>query len=162
MLKINLCLVLLSTLIMPSCAKSPEAPDEGGYQLNPTVDESAPNGIYIPKNLDDAHEELKKMLPKDLITKMKNGTEDDMVQYHMGLGGWFRNNWGLWGGSRLSKYFNSLGIYHPDDMSGIILRTFWCHLSGEPQRLSEKISYYKEYWKSVEASKETSPNDVTQ
>jgi hypothetical protein len=75
---------------------------------------------------------------------------------------WIRNNWGLWKGSRLSEYFNNIGIYHPDDMSGIILDTFWCHLNGKRQRLKERIYYYQEYWKSMEASKETSSNDVTQ
>jgi hypothetical protein len=39
-----------------------------------------PDGVYIPKELDDAHRELKNMLPKELISEMKRGTEDDMVQ----------------------------------------------------------------------------------
>jgi hypothetical protein len=118
-----------------------------------------PDGVYIPKDLDDGHRELKNMLPKELISEMKRGTEDDMVQYHSGLGMWLRNNWGLWKGSRLSEYFNNIGIYHPDDMSGIILDTFWCHLKGKPHRLEERITYYQEYWKSMERPKEGSPID---
>lgn len=34
---------------------------------------------------------------------VKEGSEQDMIRYHMGLGMWMRNNWGLWGGSRLAK-----------------------------------------------------------
>jgi hypothetical protein len=44
-------------------------------------------------------------------------------------------------------------------MSGIILDTFWCHLKGKPHRLEERITYYQEYWKSMERPKEGSPID---
>ena len=78
---------------------------------------------------------------------MKQGSESDMIQYHHGFGTWLRNNWGLWKGSRLSLWFNHKGIRHPDDMSGIILRSFWRHLNSKPIKLSEQVNYYKEYWK---------------
>ena len=56
---------------------------------------------------------------------------DDMIQYHMGLGMWIRNNWGLWGGSRLQKYFSERGITHPDDMSGLLLNFYYDWLHGQ-------------------------------
>lgn len=31
-------------------------------------------------------------------------------------------------------------------MSGIILRTFWCHINKKPIKLEERIAYYKESW----------------
>lgn len=102
--------------------------------------------IYIPKDLNDSFVQLKKLLkPKD-IEKMRRGTEDDMIEYHFGLGMWMRNNWGLWKGSRLAKWFNAQGINHPDDMSGIILDSFWRHLNDKPIKLEEQIQYYKDYW----------------
>jgi hypothetical protein len=106
--------------------------------------------VYIPKDLDDCFAELKRMLSKEQIEKMKNGTEKDMIDYHMGLGLWLRNNWGLWRGSRLSKWFNDKGIRHPDDMSGIIFDSFWRHLNGKPIKLDEQVKHYQDYWKKVE------------
>ena len=99
--------------------------------------------IYIPKDLDDCFAELKKMLSKEEVEKMKNGREDDMSLYHHGLGTWLRNNWGLWSGSRLSKWFNEKGIRHPNNMSGIILVSFWRHLDNKPIKLDEQVELYQ-------------------
>jgi hypothetical protein len=130
------------------------------YRMNPTPDPNAKNKVYVPKDLEEAFKELKKMLHPDLIKEIKEGKEEDMVSHHMGLGRWLRNNWALWGGGRLAKHFNSLGIYHPDDMSGIILDAFWCHLNGKPLRLEERIAYYKEYWRlSAEPKNKRCPQD---
>lgn len=105
--------------------------------------------VYIPKDLDDCFVELRRILPEKTVEQMKNGPEKDMVGYHHGLGRWLRNNWGLWKGSRLSKWFNDKGIQHPDDMSGIILDSFWRHLNGQPIKLDEQIKHYQDYWKRV-------------
>ena len=59
---------------------------------------------------------------------------------------WMRNNWRLWGGSRLSKYFNELEINHPDDMSGIILVSYHRHINNKDIKLQEQIKYYQDYW----------------
>lgn len=109
--------------------------------------------IYIPKDLDDCFKELKKRLSPELIEEMKTGTENDMNKYHHGLGMWMRNNWGLWSNSRLKKYFNDLGIRHPDDMSGIILTSFWRYLNDKPIKLQEQIKYYQDYWKKIKEQK---------
>lgn len=106
--------------------------------------------VYIPQDLDDSFAELKKILPKEVVEKMKTGPEKDMVSYHHGLGTSLRNNWGLWQGSRLSKWFNDKGIKHPDDMSGIILDSFWRHLNEKPLKLDEQIKGYQDYWKKIE------------
>lgn len=105
-------------------------------------------GHYIPANLDDAHAYLQKHLPPEKLQRIRDmKSESDMNDYHMGLGLGIRNTWGLWDGSRLTRYFNKLGIHHPDDMSGIILDTFWCKLHSQPLRLDERVAYYQAYWK---------------
>ena len=114
---------------------------------------ATPTDIYIPKDLDDCFAELKRIVPKDQIDKMKNGTEDDMSKYHFSLGMWLRNNWGLRKGSQLSKWFNEKGIGHPDDMSGIILDSFWRHLNNKPIQLDEQIRYYRDYWNKLDGKK---------
>lgn len=88
-------------------------------------------GRYIPKNLQEAFLELDKELSeidKKEMTALKS--RKDMIKYHMGLGMWMRNNWGLWGGSRLQKYFTDKGMWHPDGMSTVILFFYWDWLQG--------------------------------
>ena len=102
--------------------------------------------VYIPQDLDDCFVQLEKLLsPQDLAT-LRDRSEDDMIRYHFGLGMWMRNNWGLWGGSRLAGWFNERGIFHPDDMSGIILDSFWRHLNDRPIELEAQIKRYQDYW----------------
>ncbi|MCK9573144.1 MAG: hypothetical protein M0R20_01920 [Candidatus Omnitrophica bacterium] len=123
------------------------------YKINPTKDKNSPSGVYIPKNLDDCFKELEKMLTPELIKEMETGTEADMGKYHRGLGMWIRNNWGLWSGSRLEVYFNNLRVHHPDDMSGIILDSFWRKLNNKPIKLEKQIKRYEDYWKSLKDQK---------
>jgi hypothetical protein len=57
----------------------------------------------------------------------------DMIAYHMGLGTWMRNNWSLWGGSRLTEYFIGKGITHPESMSSVILYGYHDWLNGKKE-----------------------------
>jgi hypothetical protein len=77
------------------------------------------------------------------ITKL---TEDrySSGNHLLGIGILMRNNWQLWGGSRLSKYFNQMGIYHPEAMSGIILISYHRYLRNEEICLDEQIKYYQD------------------
>lgn len=105
------------------------------------------DGVYIPKNLNDAISELNKNFSDSLKIEIRKMSEDEFSgRFHMGSGLWMRNNWGLWGGSRLSVYFNKLGIYHPDDMSGIILDSFYRTLTNKPIELDKQTEYYQLYW----------------
>ena len=80
------------------------------------------DGVYIPANLGECFVELDKTLSEVDKNEMRAlAKRDDMIQYHLGLGMWMRNNWGLWGGSRLQKYFEDRGVHHPDEMSSVIL-----------------------------------------
>ncbi len=131
-------------------------------QKEPTktdVEEEKQTGIYIPKDLKDAHTQLLKILPEREIEKIRNGLEADMKNYHSNLGRRIRNNWGLWGESRLAQFFHKMGITHADDISAIILDTFWCHLNKKDFQLEKRIKYYREYWKAMEKPKGGSPID---
>jgi hypothetical protein len=121
---------------------------------------SSYNRTYIPADLSDAHRELVKMLPAKELEHIKAmATEGEMIEYHMGLGLGIRNQWGLWHDSRLARYFEQLGVDHADDMSGIILNTFWCELHARPFRLDERVQHYQEYWRSMEKPMGGSPKD---
>ena len=105
------------------------------------------NKVYIPKNLEDCFSQINSFWADSTKVKMKNLSEEEFSsRVHHGFGMWIRNNWQLWGGSRLSKYFNDLGIHHPDDMSGIILTNYHRHLNGKEIDLDEQVKYYQEYW----------------
>jgi hypothetical protein len=104
------------------------------YHLAPRIDRWAPFGVYVPVDVDDAIAELNKTLPKPLIEEMRAGSGWDMLRYHHGIGQWIRNNWGLWGGSRLQRYFFSIGVFHPDEMSGTILDCYWVWLQSHPSK----------------------------
>lgn len=101
---------------------------------------------YIPKDLDDCFKTLVKLFSPEEIEKVKNKTEENMNSYHHGTGRWLRNEWGLWQESKLVKWFNEKGVYHADDMSGIILASFWREINSEPIKLDEQIKHYQDYW----------------
>lgn len=105
-------------------------------------------GVYIPKNLEDCFTQINSFWADSTKLKMKDLTDKEFTsRLHFGFGMWMRNNWQLWGGSRLSKYFNDMGIYHPDDMSGIILGNYHKNLNSQEIKLEEEIKYYQNYWK---------------
>jgi hypothetical protein len=108
----------------------------------------------IPTNLDECFTELLRELTDSEIKIFKAGSEDETIRYHNGLGRWMRNNWKLWLDSDLAKWFNSIGIHHADDMSGIILTSFWRHLHSKQVHLSAQVKFYQDYWLAQEASQE--------
>jgi hypothetical protein len=130
-------------LSLPMLAKSSEAVNK------PTA---AATHIYIPKDLEDCLRVLDQQVHSEDIQKIRDGSIT-VVDMHMGLGLRIRNEWlitrddrGLGSRSRLAVYFRSLGIDHPDDMSGIILESFVRHVKQEPINLDEQVAYYKDYW----------------
>ncbi|MFB6342771.1 DUF6794 domain-containing protein [Saccharicrinis sp. FJH62] len=89
------------------------------------------NGIYIPKNIEECFYQLNKILEPRFVEKIKNlNNSSETIRFHFGLGMWIRNNWGLWGGSRLQLYMQKRGIEHPDSMSGVILSYYYDWLNG--------------------------------
>lgn len=105
------------------------------------------NKTYIPKDLEDCFVQINTLWNDSIKAKVKTLEENEFTgKVHLGFGMWMRNNWQLWGGSRLSKYFNNLNIYHPDDMSGIILISYHRHLNNRKIRLEEQVKYYQDYW----------------
>jgi hypothetical protein len=112
-----------------------------------TVVVSCKKHAYVPVDLDDCLMQLDSTLSPAMLDTMRNWTEEDVSKAHFELGLWIRNNWGLRTGSRLSKWFNERDIWHPDDMSGIILTSYWRHLHNRPIELDAQVKYYVDYWK---------------
>jgi hypothetical protein len=111
----------------------------------------------IPTSLDECFAELDRMLGKIDLNYIMDGTSDDvMIIFHDNLGRYIRNTWGLWDGiaavqagrepEELYKYFNNMGISHPDDCSGIILKSYWRHKHNVPLDLEAQVKHYQDYW----------------
>ncbi|OMP29730.1 DUF6794 domain-containing protein [Mangrovimonas sp. DI 80] len=111
---------------------------------------------YIPKNLKDAIEYLDCEWSESDKTEFKDKEESYAVtELHFGTGQGIRNGWGLWKGkNRISKFFKSKGIFHPDDMSSIILTSFHRKLNEKPIDLKTQIEYYKNYWDKISKENE--------
>jgi len=101
------------------------------YKVNIKADSI--DGIFIPTNLNSCFVELDKLLNDTIKQKIRNikNSFELVGEYHMGLGRWMRNNWELWGGSRLQVYFHGRQIFDPDEMSSIILESYAKYLNGE-------------------------------
>jgi hypothetical protein len=127
--------------------------------------QSTENEKVVPTTLEEAHRQLENQFPKEELIKIDAmKSENEMIEYHFGLGMQLRNSWGLWKGSPLWQYMHELGFTHPDDMSGVILETFWCKRHGKDFRLKKRAEYYAAYWKSVADPPKTlkDPNDGSQ
>lgn len=107
----------------------------------------------IPTTLEECFAELDKLLVHDddkaVITETTSPSR--MIVFHHNLGQYIRNEWGLWTeDSEIFKYFKNLGVWHPDDISGIILDSYWLHKRNLPLNLDEQVKQSKDYWKGKE------------
>lgn len=118
-----------------------------------------------PKNLEECFKFFDENV-KD-IEEFKNSSEREAVGgCHMFLGRGLRNEWYLWWSEELLahckkegkpypeekpelvKYFNDeLGVFHADDMSSIILKSYHRKLNGKPLDLEKQAKYYQDFWK---------------
>jgi hypothetical protein len=101
---------------------------------------------YVPKKLNECFAQLNAELDPKVIKKIKEGSENDLSQYHFGLGMWIRNKWGLWGRTPLAQSLAAMGAQHPDDMSGIIIHAYWRHLNGLPLEVDKQLAKYNAFW----------------
>jgi hypothetical protein len=118
------------------------------------------NPANIPNNLDESFIELDHTLPLATRLTMRFNDEKSMGNYHRGLGMTLRNQWGLWKGSKLNQYFQKQGIYNADNMSGIILTSYWRYLNNQPIQLEAQVSYYKEFGRRQKQAEEAEKLEV--
>ena len=112
----------------------------------------------IPSNLSECFSELDKIIDSsDEKDWFKNSTEEKVVGLtHHGFGSQLRNQWKLWEkDSKMSKYFSTLGVWHADDMSGIIITSYHRHINNIKVDLKGQIEQYTNFWNEYE--KENGP-----
>ena len=98
------------------------------------------NGVYIPYDLEDAHNELQRLSDKEGLINFKTAPEDSIRRkLHFGLGRWIMTNWGLEEGSRIAHYLKQKGVSQPDDMVRLIIVTWHRKLNQRPLLINEEI-----------------------
>lgn len=96
------------------------------------------DNICIPRNLEDCFIQLDKLLSEeDKRSIQELQDKKATIRYHLGLGMWIRNNWGLRAGSRLKKYMLYRKIDDPDEMSAIILEFYYDWLNERHDKWKE-------------------------
>ena len=105
-----------------------------------------------PRNLDEAVAALDGVISPEDKERFQEWTEEKFVTVlHHSLGQWVRNNWKLWDDtSELSEWFEARKIWHADDMSGIVLRSYYRKTRDLPIKFEEQVQGYVEYWKKYE------------
>ena len=103
------------------------------------------HGIYIPRNLEDACQQLNKNISEESRTKIKSIPEDTVAQLlHDRLGRWMITNWCFYEGSRFSHYLRSAGVTYPDDMADFVIIAYHRHLHGKPIEIKELAVAFRE------------------
>lgn len=103
------------------------------------------NGVYIPKDLEDAYKELADLSGAASVAKFKSAPEEVIARkLHFGLGRWISINWNLEEGSRYEKYLRDLGLVKVDDMMQFTIVSWHRHLNGLDQEMEQRIKIYQE------------------
>ena len=112
--------------------------------------------ILLPQSLEEAISHVKEKIAKFVKEELAKGkNEDDIANsMHFGLGKFIRNHWGLWSGdSLLFKELSSLGLFHADDMSSLVLKCAVLDLNNKDRDVPGIVKHYKNYWKNVNTKK---------
>lgn len=103
------------------------------------------NGQYIPRDLTDAFLELNKLIDADSKASFKSVPEEEAAhKLYFSLGRWITENWGFYGGSRLSHFIKGLGITFPEDMAQFIIVSYHRNLNRKELKVKEQVTYYQE------------------
>lgn len=102
-------------------------------------------GQYIPKDLTDAFVQLNKLIDADSKMRFKSVSEEEAVhKLYFSFGRWIIENWGFYGGSRLSYYIKELGISYPEDMAQFIIVSYHRNLNRKELNVKEQVAFYQE------------------
>ncbi|WP_460484376.1 DUF6794 domain-containing protein [Capnocytophaga sp. HP1101] len=96
-----------------------------------------------PKTLTDCLQFLDHQLKKQDKEHIKTLTEEQFfMESHFSLGMTIRNEWIRAGDGELVSFFLDKGVRHPDDMSAIILTSYYRHLLGKNIDLEGQLEEY--------------------
>ncbi|MEL6864486.1 MAG: DUF6794 domain-containing protein [Bacteroidota bacterium] len=144
-------LILSLSLLLMACHLSaqelPETEDEfeKEYQERIKKEYLFYPPVYIPKDLTDCFVQLNKLTDKVSRQKFKAMSEEDVRRkLYFSLGKWITQNWGFYGGSRLSHFLKGLGVHHPEDMAVFIMLTYHRNLNRRELKVKDLITEFQE------------------
>ena len=88
----------------------------------------------LPATVEEAVRLLKGLVPESEKMAIAFKSEDELPALNFGLGQWVRNHLGLWDQTN-PALLTDTGEKHPDDASGVIIRSFWQSLKSELPKL---------------------------
>ena len=95
----------------------------------------------------EAIECLNESLPQDDHDLVVSTPFEDLSRFHHGWGTGIRNGYGLWiGTTPISQHMRDIGLQHPDDMSGVLINSYWLHFNGCDLRLDDQVAFYRAWW----------------
>lgn len=118
-----------------------EAEYQKQYAIN--ITQEYINDVYIPKDLDDAFSELKRLASPEALEKFKMAPEHVISRkLHFGIGRWISVNWNFEGGSRFSHLMKEMGVTFPDDMVEMTIVSFHRHLNEKSLNAKEQAQAF--------------------
>lgn len=108
------------------------------------------NNERQPASLSECFDVLEEILndSEDREWFESSSEEEILNSTHHALGEWIRDNWNLWDkNASLYQHFYKMGLWHPDDISTFILRSYHRFVNKKELELSSQINRYIEYWK---------------
>lgn len=103
------------------------------------------NGVYIPKDLEEAFMELDRLSPPESLQKIRVEDENFIAKkLHFGLGRWMAINWNFDEGSRFSHYLTRLGLLYRDEMIDFMLISYHRYLNQRPMEVEQRVKTYVE------------------
>src|ERR1041384_268286 len=97
----------------------------------------------VPNTLDQAFVALDSLLSdQDRSAFMHKPERQAVLDAHFAVGMYIRNYWFRHGGSTLPGVLYRAGARSLDDMSSMVLTSYWRHLNAKPIKLKEQGSCY--------------------
>ena len=125
------CATLLTAQTDPRKPAETRAEYEKRYERR--IQQEQLYGVYIPRDIGDAFNELNKKIDAPSKAKFKALSEADAVRkLYFSFGRWLSHNWSFYEGSRFSHYLRGLGLTHPDDMIEFVIITYHRSLHKKP------------------------------
>jgi hypothetical protein len=126
--------------------KAPYPKGKKGYEetYKRNIKKSRIGGVYIPKDIHEAIQELDALSPDGAKAKFTNAPEEVIAtKLHFGLGRWISVFWNFEEGSRYVEYLRNLGITDPDHMIQFTIVSYHRYKNGKDLEIDKQVAHYK-------------------
>ena len=135
-MKTSLIISVLALCQFAASAENPKPPEK--------IPAEKPTAPQVPENLERAHQELREWFSDEEIERIKKmPSKNDIIAGFLEIRTDMHSMWRLSGDSPLANYFRDQGLMKANDMSALILDTFWQKQVGKEYDLNEVVADYK-------------------